>query len=108
MTSNPPVRPPDGARDDNGFALRADSELVAQGWVRRHLADPARAKESVELYTAMGFEVKVRKLEPTNFGPECQDCALSACRTFVMIYTRKNAPPHAAALDSQDPTEPSV
>ena len=93
MTSNPPVRPQDGEHDGDGLALRADPELVAQGWVRRHLADPARAEESVELYTAMGFEVKVRKLQPTHFGPECQACALSACRTYVMIYTRKNAPP---------------
>lgn len=93
LTSNPPVRPLDTDHDDNGLGLRADPELVAQGWVRRHLADPTRAEESVKLYTAMGFEVKVQKLEPTDFGPQCQECALSACRTFVMIYTRKNDPP---------------
>lgn len=69
--------------------IRADPALIAQGWVRRHFADPNRARESVELYTSMGYEVKVCKPAPEDFGPGCAQCASVICRTHVMIYTRK-------------------
>jgi hypothetical protein len=81
--------------DDDDFALpslAADSELAAAGWVRRNLADAARARESVELYESMGFEVKVRTLTPADFGPQCAHCASAACAACVLIYTRKKQP----------------
>ena len=77
------------------FDIPGDPELLAQGWVRRNLADPSRATEVTRLYTELGFEVRAEPLLPTAFGPECGGCALDACRSYVMIYTRK-APPGSA------------
>ncbi|MFQ5590447.1 MAG: hypothetical protein ACE5HE_04710 [Phycisphaerae bacterium] len=64
-------------------------QWIADGWVRRHIADPRRAAESIELYTSLGFEVRTHKLAPADFGPACAECAAVACRSYVMIYTRK-------------------
>lgn len=69
--------------------IRADPALIAEGWVRRHFVDPDRARESVELYTSMGYEVKVCNPAPEDFGPGCAECASVICRTHVLIYTRK-------------------
>ncbi|MHC5111228.1 MAG: hypothetical protein ACYTHJ_15270 [Planctomycetota bacterium] len=74
----------------DGCTVRADANLIAAGWERRHFADAERARESVALYSSMGFEVMTRKLEPSDFSPVCQACALSECRSYVMIYTRKS------------------
>ena len=66
-----------------------DPRLEASGWVRRHLADPARAREAEETYVAAGFEVLLQALTPADFGSRCQECAQSACSAYVVIYTRK-------------------
>ena len=73
-------------------SVSADPKLVSDGWVRRHLADSARAQESIDLYTSMGYEVKVQKLTPADFGPQCAQCASVMCHACVLIYTRKTEP----------------
>ena len=67
----------------------ADPKLIAEGWVRRHLADAQRAEESVELYRSMGYEVRIETITPDDFGPQCARCAVSVCRACVVIYTRR-------------------
>jgi hypothetical protein len=74
---------------EEGFSIPADPELIADGWERRHLADPDRAEEAVQLYSSLGFEVKCQKLTPADFGPDCGDCASVVCKTYVLIYTRR-------------------
>ena len=76
-----------GATPDYGVA--ADPALLAAGWVRRHMVDPDRAAESVELYNLVGFDVKVQELTPSDFGAQCQSCASTVCKSYVVIYTRK-------------------
>ena len=66
-----------------------DPELVAQGWERRFMADPIRAKESAELYRSLGFEVLSRPVQPAELSAECSDCKLVVCSAYVTIYTRK-------------------
>ena len=66
--------------------------LVAQGWVRRFLADDSRAREAVETYGAAGFEVYLQKLVPQDFAEKCSDCAASVCISYVVVYTRKAEP----------------
>lgn len=114
MKRNPHIRsvePNDGdvpmhVRDANqqgcpdGFSLPADRKLVAQGWVRRHLVDPDRAAESMDLYASLGFEVQARALAPDDFPPQCAQCASEACRSYVMIYTRRKQ------ADSRRPPSP--
>jgi len=75
--------------NDAGYSVQDDPDLIAQGWVRRFMADPTRAKEAVELYESMGFEVKVQELTPEDFGPNCTDCGSNLCQSYVLIYTRK-------------------
>ena len=70
-------------------AIAADPELLAAGWVRRYLADSDRAREAVELYTKLGYEVKAQELTPANFDTSCGDCPSHVCQAYVLIYTRK-------------------
>lgn len=70
-------------------SIRTDPELLAQGWERRYLADPDRAREAVELYTSLGYEVLEHKLSPEDFGEMCGDCPATVCHSYVMIYTRR-------------------
>ncbi len=79
---------------DLGYApnepgIPADPNLLAEGWVRRHLTDAARAAESAELYAGLGFEVELRQLAPQDLGSQCQACAASICGAYVMVYTRR-------------------
>lgn len=57
--------------------------------MRRNLADPERAEETMAVYRSMGFEVRAEKLTPEDFGAKCMECALAVCSTYVLIYTRK-------------------
>ncbi len=66
-------------------------KLLAEAWQRRFMTDPERARQAVELYNAMGFEVKTQKSSPEDFGPDCDDCGKTACRDYLMIYTRRVA-----------------
>lgn len=67
----------------------SSDDLKRAGWTRRHLVEQSRAQESIELYTEMGFEVTTRSPTPSDFGADCKDCALNACGTWVVVYTRK-------------------
>ncbi len=78
-----------GANDPGPFFVRDDPALVAQGWERRQLVDPDRAKETTELYRALGFEVLCKKLEPSDLGEDCESCAVAGCQGYVTIYTRR-------------------
>ena len=89
MTPEVHLHPVDGDGKPNEASIAADPKLLAEGWVRRHLADPARAQESIELYTSMGYEVKTLKLTPSDLGPLCGLCALDVCKSCVLIYTRR-------------------
>lgn len=75
-----------------GSGPPGDPALLALGWTRRYLADEVQARQAVDLYAAMGLEVITRGLQAQDFGPDCGPCAKTACRTYVMIYTRKTGP----------------
>jgi hypothetical protein len=70
-------------------ACSAASHLIAAGWERRFIADMLRAKEVTALYRSLGFEVHTEPLKPAELDPQCSDCQLAACHTYVTIYTRK-------------------
>ena len=71
------------------ISVQPDPALLAEGWERRQLADPERAKEAVELYESLGFEVLAKELTEADFGDACKTCAVAGCNGYVMIYTRK-------------------
>jgi hypothetical protein len=68
-----------------------DPVLLAEGWERRAMVEPARIVEFTELYESLGFEVLAQKLTQANFGSTCAGCAESACLSYALIYTRKRA-----------------
>ncbi len=72
-----------------GQGPAGDAKLLAEGWECRFMTDATRAQETIELYDSMGFEVKTQKPSPKDFGPDCGDCGKTACRDYLMIYTRK-------------------
>ena len=88
MTSDSQPCPSEMPRNGD-FEIAADEKLVAEGWVRRFLADEPRAKEAIDLYTSLGYEVKEHNLVPDDFADKCGDCRSASCRAYVMIYTRK-------------------
>ncbi|MDH3943645.1 MAG: hypothetical protein OEV06_06100 [Anaerolineae bacterium] len=70
--------------------FKPDPELAAQGWERRYTADPLRADEAIQLYSELGYEVRIETVKPEEFTDACQACGLTACHTYSTIYTRKN------------------
>ena len=69
--------------------LQPNSSLVAQGWERRFTADEQRAKEAMELYTQLGYEVRAEPVMPEELQDDCQDCKTVVSYCFQTIYTRK-------------------
>jgi len=69
--------------------LQPDPALVADGWERRFTADSQRTAEAIELYTKLGYEVRVESLRPEEITGECEGCHSLAALEFKTIYTRK-------------------
>jgi len=71
--------------------LQADPALVAQGWERRFTADAQRAKEAMELYQQLGYEVRAEPMRPEELDDDCEDCGTVVAFHFLAIYTRKKS-----------------
>lgn len=63
--------------------------VPADGWERRFVADPERAREAAELYRQAGFEVRVEPGLPEELREECESCWLVKAGYFQVIYTRR-------------------
>ena len=61
----------------NEAQLLPDPVLTAQGWERRFVADGARAKEAIDLYQQLGFEVRAEPVGSAELGDDCDDAGLS-------------------------------
>jgi hypothetical protein len=71
--------------------LEGDPKRIAEGWVRRFIADRQRAEEAIELYTRLGYEVCADPIIQDELADDCEDCLLVAQLRFVTIYTRRPA-----------------
>ena len=71
--------------------LQADPALAAQGWERRFTADVQRAKEAMELYEKLGYEVRAEPVRPQELDDDCEDCGTVVSFHFLAIYTRKKS-----------------
>ncbi|MBZ5538671.1 MAG: hypothetical protein LAO31_22210 [Acidobacteriia bacterium] len=66
-----------------------DPGLTAAGWERRFIAAGERAREAMELYTQLGFEVCAVPVHPSELEDGCEDCRAVSLLQFKTIYTRK-------------------
>ncbi len=73
-------------------ALEGDPKLLAEGWERRFMADAERAREAVQLYEELGYEVRTEAVRTEDVADDCEDCQLLMLLEFQTIYTRKRAP----------------
>ncbi len=62
-----------------------------EGWERRFVADPARAREAAEVYTRAGFDVRAEPLTLEDLREECASCLLVQAGVFRVIYTRRRS-----------------
>jgi hypothetical protein len=69
--------------------LQPNPALVAAGWERRFIADARQAKEALELYSQLGFEVLAEPVQASEMGEDCEDCQVLVLLQFKTIYTRK-------------------
>lgn len=69
--------------------LEPDPALVAEGWERRFIADARQAREAIELYTELGYEVRAEPVHAEEMGDDCEDCQVLILLQFQTIYTRK-------------------
>ena len=69
--------------------LQPKTSLITQGWERRFTADEQRAKEAMELYSQLGYEVRAEPVMPDEINDDCEDCKTVVSYYFQTIYTRK-------------------
>ena len=72
-----------------GIEVLRGPELLAAGWERRTVTDPTRIGELDDLYTELGFETLTTEMDPASFGEACNTCAVTACSTYLALFTRK-------------------
>ncbi len=72
-----------------GIRILRAPVLAEGGWKQRTVTDPSRIGELEELYTSLGFETTTTGLDPSSFGEACTTCAVTACATYIALFTRK-------------------
>jgi len=72
-----------------GCSGEANAQLITEGWQKRYVADQRMAKEAVETYSAMGYEVRLESLQTDQIAEACMGCK-TMLDQFSVIYTRKN------------------
>ena len=78
-----------GARGDFiGCTLPPDPELAAEGWELRFIADARMARDAVDTYQEVGYEVKLVALTGDSLKDECSGCK-AIFQQFKALYTRK-------------------
>jgi len=59
-------------------------------WERRSIIDNDRVAEQVEIYESIGFEVKVKDVDPKHLPEEyCKECLIANPEKYKILYTRK-------------------
>lgn len=71
--------------------LAPDPTRIAAGWQHRFVTDSSRAREAMDLYEELGYDVCADPIPPESLDEACRDCWLLTQLRFVMIYTRKKA-----------------
>ncbi|MDP7644794.1 MAG: hypothetical protein QGG60_08855 [Anaerolineales bacterium] len=69
--------------------LKANPELIRQGWERRFVGDARQVREAVELYEGLGYETRAEPVSAEELGDDCEECFLIVALKFKTVYTRK-------------------
>ncbi len=70
--------------------FRPDASLLQEGWEYRFVASGQRLRETEELYSELGFEVRAESIPPEAFPEGCEECQLILMLNFKAIYTRRS------------------
>lgn len=68
--------------------LHPDPKLLAEGWEQRFIADARMARDAVETYNELGYEVKLESVSTEGLRNECSGCKI-LLEKFNVVYTRK-------------------
>jgi hypothetical protein len=69
--------------------FRPNPSLLQEGWEYRFVANGQRLREVEDLYSELGFEVRVESIPPEAFPEGCDECRLVLMLQFKAIYTRR-------------------
>jgi hypothetical protein len=72
-----------------GIMILDAPRLESEGWLRRTVTDQARIAELEQAYRDLGFETRITELDPDSFGEACTTCSMSACRSYLALFTRR-------------------
>jgi len=64
-------------------------KLEKQGWVKRTTIDEPRLSEITELYTSLGFEVRVEPVKLDELDEDCKKCYKNIIDELKTVYVRK-------------------
>jgi len=79
----------DGDSREAARARRPEGELPGSDWERRFVTDGSRVAEVIQLYTELGYQVRVEPMGRADLPQACEECQLAALLRFQTIYTRK-------------------
>ncbi len=71
-----------------GCSIPPDPQLIAEGWERRFIGDARMARDAVDSYTELGFEVRLESVDPGQLKDDCSGCKVIYAH-FRAVYTRK-------------------
>ncbi len=71
-----------------GCTLPPDPKMIAEGWERRFIADARMAREAIDTYTQLGYEVRLEPINTDGLKDECMGCK-ALLERFSAVYTRK-------------------
>lgn len=77
---------------DDAALIEPDPARLADGWTRRFVVEGRRAREFVDLYESLGFEVAEDPVRREQVTGDCDDCRIALLLEFRTIYTRPCRP----------------
>ncbi len=78
-------------RPFSGCNMPHDPAVTAEGWEWRCNTDDLRAREVVDTYQELGFEVRLLPVNVEGLSESCMGCK-DMLRGFRAVYVRKPSP----------------
>jgi hypothetical protein len=68
-------------------------QLEKQGWLRQFVADEAQAKDAVEIYDLLGYEVHLEPPKRPRSKKGCSSCPTQSQDPCQIVYVRPRGSP---------------